>query len=97
VNEEWQIQVCDVCKLLDNDLTLKECYYCGTCKAWICRSDQTALGRRARAMIKRKIGCKTCGKKKAKSVLAYDPLTKKSIGEMSHQERLALARRLGTE
>lgn len=53
MGSKWQIHACDVCRLLDNDRTLKECYYCGKCDAWICRSDQFRLDRRIRAMKSR--------------------------------------------
>ena len=44
------IHVCDVCRLVDNDLTEKECTFCEACNAWICTADETAWVRRAIAM-----------------------------------------------
>ena len=46
-----EFHVCEVCKRLDHDKTLKECIYCKLCKAWICMDDVVRLGRRARAML----------------------------------------------
>ena len=31
--------VCEVCRLLDGDTTLKECDWCDFCKAFICKRD----------------------------------------------------------
>ena len=33
------LNVCDVCRLLDNDLSLKICSFCQFCSAWICEND----------------------------------------------------------
>lgn len=40
---------CDVCRLLDGDLSQKLCLWCGNCKAWICEDDIDNWIRRARA------------------------------------------------
>lgn len=48
-------RVCDVCRLLDGDVTLKQCGFCGLCSAWICASDRKNLTRRGLAMLKRKL------------------------------------------
>jgi hypothetical protein len=48
-------QICDVCRLLDGDTTLKDCGYCGLCDSWICTEDRTNWLRRARAAVKRKL------------------------------------------
>lgn len=64
------MHVCDVCMLIDKDLTAKECTYCERCDAHICREDINRWDRRAAAMTKRatlkaalkmkdKLGC--CG------------------------------------
>lgn len=44
------IQVCDVHRLVDNDKTLREVYYCGICKAYICRDCHSNKLKRAKAM-----------------------------------------------
>lgn len=49
------MNICDVCKLLDNDETLKECEWCELCKAWICKRDIKNNYRRSLAMLKRKL------------------------------------------
>lgn len=48
--------VCDVCRLVDGDLSTKLCTWCGTCKAWICDADWWNLGRRGLAMALRRMG-----------------------------------------
>lgn len=50
---EWHVQVCDVCRLLDGDTSLKYCFYCPACDAWICEDDASNWGRRARASAAR--------------------------------------------
>jgi hypothetical protein len=50
---DWQWTVCEVCRRLDGDTRLKECFYCSSCGAWICRADQNDYIRRARAMLSR--------------------------------------------
>lgn len=35
----WNMAVCDVCRLLDGDMTEKLCYYCPKCNAQICVRD----------------------------------------------------------
>lgn len=54
--EDWKIKTCDVCRILDSDTTRKECFYCLTCDAWICKKDQYRWDRRARAMVKKELG-----------------------------------------
>lgn len=49
------MRVCDVCRLVDGDLILKPCAYCGLCDSWICQEDQNRWGRRAKAALKRKL------------------------------------------
>ena len=49
---EWQMQVCEVCKRLDQDTTEKNCKFCSFCQAWICESDETNWYRRAKAALK---------------------------------------------
>ena len=48
---DWQQQVCRVCELLDKDTTLKDCTYCDTCSAWICRNDLNNWARRGKAAL----------------------------------------------
>lgn len=50
------LHVCQVCKLLDNDVSLKECEYCSLCKAWICKKDKFRPDRRTFAMLKKEYG-----------------------------------------
>ena len=45
---------CDVCRLLDGDLTPKNCFYCAFCDSNICQEDGLRWDRRARAFLKRK-------------------------------------------
>jgi hypothetical protein len=45
-----------VCRLLDHDLSLKRCFWCNSCKAWICEEDLDQWTRRARAMMIRSSG-----------------------------------------
>lgn len=51
-----QLHICDVCKLIDKDETLKFCTFCPVCNAWICTKDRNRLDRRAQAMALRAIG-----------------------------------------
>jgi hypothetical protein len=50
-----QIIVCDVCRILDYDTSLKACKHCGLCDAWICDADLSRWDRRFKAAIKRKL------------------------------------------
>lgn len=50
-----QIRACDVCRILDFDVEVKLCNYCGLCDAWICQEDQGKWGRRIQAALKRKL------------------------------------------
>lgn len=50
-----QQTICDVCRLLDHDCTMKLCFYCSMCDAWICAVDGNQWNRRLRAAIKRKL------------------------------------------
>ena len=50
-----QNTICDVCRLLDYDTTLKICFYCRLCDANICLTDQNNWIRRLSAAIKRKL------------------------------------------
>lgn len=47
----WNLQVCDVCRIMDRDTSKKLCYYCGKCDAQICWRDSQpgAWFRRAQA------------------------------------------------
>lgn len=46
---------CDVCRLVDGDMTPKNCSYCGLCDSWICPEDQNRWDRRARAFLRRRL------------------------------------------
>lgn len=59
MNAPWQWAVCEVCRLLDGDVQQKPCQYCAGCQAWICAADIRNIGRRARAMLKRKFAVLT--------------------------------------
>lgn len=50
-----QSRVCDVCRLLDSDISKKICGYCSLCDAWICSGDQYKWGRRLLAAAKRRL------------------------------------------
>jgi hypothetical protein len=50
-----ELKVCEVCKLLDNDYTAKECSYCKICSSWICNSDLYNYKRRAKALAYDKV------------------------------------------
>lgn len=58
------IHVCDVCRLVDNDLTEKESEFCEACDAWICTADLDNWPRRVIAMNIRWLGekerCEQC-------------------------------------
>jgi hypothetical protein len=47
------LQVCDVCRLVDGDLSVKLCDWCQSCKAWICQKDWNNWPRRSLAAIRR--------------------------------------------
>lgn len=49
-NPQMEMRVCDVCRVVDGDVTPKECFYCGFCKAWICDNCKWHLPKRAKAM-----------------------------------------------
>lgn len=51
-----QLQVCEVCRLCDGDLSAKPCRWCDMCQAWICRHDWKNVGRRALAAVRRRMG-----------------------------------------
>lgn len=53
--ETRPLVVCDVCRLLDNDLVLKYCGYCKLCDSNICDADVHNWWRRARAFYKRRV------------------------------------------
>lgn len=42
----WHWAVCDVCRLVDGDTSLKVCFYCGQCDSEICLDDADRFGRR---------------------------------------------------
>ena len=52
---DWHYAVCDVCRLLDGDLSLKVCFYCSACDAEICMSDADRFTRRAHAAMLRRL------------------------------------------
>jgi hypothetical protein len=45
--------VCDVCRILDGDLRIKPCTFCGLCGAWICIEDIDNWWRRLAAGLMR--------------------------------------------
>ena len=47
--------ICDVCKIVDNDFTHKEVFYCKECNAYICTDCKCNYLRRGIAMIKSKL------------------------------------------
>lgn len=47
-----EIHVCDVCRVINNDITPKESVWCNRCKAWICIPDINRWDRRGIAMYK---------------------------------------------
>jgi len=49
------LRSCDVCRLLDGDLSYKLCQYCALCDAWICDTDKSRWERRLKAAVKRKL------------------------------------------
>src|SRR5208282_1543734 len=34
-----QLQVCDVCRILDGDTSRKRCTWCSMCQSWLCEAD----------------------------------------------------------
>ena len=50
-NAGEQLQICEVCRRLNNDLRLKLCRWCDFCGVWICRHDQKDYARRAAAAL----------------------------------------------
>lgn len=51
--QNWHPAVCDVCRLLDGDTSLKLCFYCRFCDSEICQRDVNNLPRRAQAKFLR--------------------------------------------
>ena len=49
---EYTMHVCDVCRLVNNDTTVKECVWCNFCHAYICKADLYRPDRRGIAMMK---------------------------------------------
>ena len=45
----WVLEVCDVCRLIDGDVSPKWCAYCSLCDSWVCVDDQNRAGRRFHA------------------------------------------------
>lgn len=50
----WHWAVCDVCRLVDGDLSPKVCFYCSSCDSEICIEDSDRFTRRALAAMLRK-------------------------------------------
>jgi len=46
--------ICKVCELIDKDIIPKECEWCETCSAFICKKCEPNLLRRGMAYIKLK-------------------------------------------
>jgi len=51
---QWYNAICDVCRLIDGDLTYKMCVYCSMCDSNICEADYSNKARRLHAMVLRK-------------------------------------------
>lgn len=51
-----QIGICDVHRLVDKDLRVREVQYCGMCDAWMCEECWGNLPKRAYAMSLRLVG-----------------------------------------
>lgn len=49
------MNICEVCKYLDGDESLKLCRYCRFCDAWICIPDIPDYARRGKAALKKVI------------------------------------------
>ena len=47
--------ICDVCRILDKDKTIKEVYFCSECNAYICAKCEPNYFRRGMAAIKQKL------------------------------------------
>lgn len=43
--------VCDVCKLVDDDVSTKDVFYCASCRAYICLACKPNFLKRAKAVI----------------------------------------------
>lgn len=52
----WTNAVCEVCRLLDGDTTIKPCVFCAKCQSWICSNDLPNMRRRALAMFRKAMG-----------------------------------------
>ena len=50
-----KVGVCDVCRIVDGDLSPKEVQYCDFCKAWICKRCESNIPKRALAAAMQKI------------------------------------------
>jgi hypothetical protein len=46
-----ELEVCEVCKRLDDDWNLKWCSFCNLCGAWICQADLNNWFRRGMAAL----------------------------------------------
>lgn len=51
----WNLEICDVCRLIDGDVSPKWCAYCSLCDAWVCVDDQSRPGRRLHAAYLRRL------------------------------------------
>lgn len=50
-----QTRMCDVCRLVDFDVSNKLCGYCPLCDAWICSGCKNNWPKRFKAMLKRRL------------------------------------------
>lgn len=48
-----ELQICACCKILDNDETLKECFFCKVCQAWLCLPCSHSPARRIGAALEK--------------------------------------------
>lgn len=50
---DWHMAVCDVCRLIRGDLTVKVCFYCGFCDSEICQAHANDWPARTHAKVLR--------------------------------------------
>jgi hypothetical protein len=50
-----KLTVCEVHRILDNDLTPRDCIFCSLCNAWICMKDRHRVDRRMRAGLDKQL------------------------------------------
>jgi hypothetical protein len=55
VGSDAEKRVCDVCELVDGDISIKLVYRCDFCDSWICFECKNKYHKRALAAIKKKL------------------------------------------